>query len=392
MQQELFDMEVEIKVSNIDPPFSTVADTDKVDNDGKIGDAVSGDGGSSVDGANDLNRKRMLAVRVYTQQRSTKWQLRQGSRKLNDSLVVTFSQTIAYRVHDAAYVVPDLESIVKEPFNNISKRIKYVDFLKAQGNGTFNDLKRATLPVIQKDDPNPGDSPKDLDVLMIVISVLGGILVLFVAGLIFLRSKSQKISRFPHPQIDLPDVPDSGTLQTDPNGGVMSPESIADYPGGQQSVVTIDHDYQGQYNPGPPSSSGGTIGSATRHSRYSGADSILTPGNTVGTQSIYTDDASFEAHLRGANQPITKEDIFDVIAPPGKLGVVIDTPNSGAPVVYNIKENCPIADQLMEGDKVIYVDDEDVRNLTAVQVSRLISEKSANPERKFTIMRSSIDG
>merc|ERR1712008_408928 len=115
----------------------------------------------------------------------------------------------------------------------------------------------------------------------------------------------------------------------------------------------------------------------------------LTAGNlTTGTQSIYTnDDASFEAHLRGPSQPITRDDIFDVMAPPGKLGVVIDTPNSGAPVVYNIKENCPIADQLNVGDKVIFVDDEDVRSMTAVKVSRLISQKSANPARKFTIMR-----
>jgi hypothetical protein len=42
------------------------------------------------------------------------------------------------------------------------------------------------------------------------------------------------------------------------------------------------------------------------------------------------------------------------------------------------------------GDKLVAVDDEDVRTMTAVKVSKLISRKSANPSRKLTIVRTTM--
>merc|ERR1712008_224555 len=157
--------------------------------------------------------------------------------------------------------------------------------------------------------------------------------------------------------------------------------------GQAQSVGTIDHDYQPNYPnyPGTVSSAGGTIGSRTFLSRFSGGDSIRTPGNeTFGTQSVYTDgndDQSFQNFRSSTDQRHTRQDVFDVIAPPGKLGVVIDTPNSGAPVIHSIKDDCPIAEQLLVGDHIIAVDDESVVAHTAVKLSKMISHRSANQER-----------
>ena len=164
------------------------------------------------------------------------------------------------------------------------------------------------------------------------------------------------------------------------------------------SVATFDPDYVGIYSggaedPSVVSSAGGTLGDATQKSKFSTLGSVLVGMN--GDTSMYTEDEqAFEDHLRRNNQGQNgalgrhqKENYFDIYAPGGKLGVVIDTPNSGAPVVHNIKETCPIADQLRVGDKLIAVDDEDVRSMTAVKVSKLISQKSNNPTRKFTISR-----
>ena len=82
--------------------------------------------------------------------------------------------------------------------------------------------------------------------------------------------------------------------------------------------------------------------------------------------------------------------MIEVYAPPGKLGVVIDTPDEGAPVVHAIKDSSCIADQIKVGDKLIAVDDEDVRAMTAIKVSKMISRKSANPTRKLTIVRTTV--
>ena len=74
-------------------------------------------------------------------------------------------------------------------------------------------------------------------------------------------------------------------------------------------------------------------------------------------------------------------------APAGKLGVVIDTPNDGAPIVHAVKDSSPIADKIQVGDKLVAVDDQDVRTMTAIQVSKLISKKSVNASRKMTVIR-----
>jgi C-terminal processing protease CtpA/Prc len=96
-----------------------------------------------------------------------------------------------------------------------------------------------------------------------------------------------------------------------------------------------------------------------------------------------------ESQFRGSGIGTT-EQVLDIIAPAGKLGVVIDTPDDGAPVVHAVKDSSVIADQIQVGDKLIAVDDEDVRSMTAIKVSKLISKKSANPSRKLTIIRTSV--
>jgi C-terminal processing protease CtpA/Prc len=97
------------------------------------------------------------------------------------------------------------------------------------------------------------------------------------------------------------------------------------------------------------------------------------------------DNASYDAQY---NQPRgTKDEIIHIFAPPGKLGVVIDTPDDGAPVVHAVKDTSVIADRIIVGDKLVAVDDEDVRSMTAIKVSKMISRKGANPSRKLTIIR-----
>jgi C-terminal processing protease CtpA/Prc len=141
------------------------------------------------------------------------------------------------------------------------------------------------------------------------------------------------------------------------------------YYGGEQTVI---------------SATDGTMGGSTlQSSRFSSGGSIL--GSTVAGQSLF-DEQSFEAYRNQGRA--RKEEVIEIYAPAGKLGVVIDTPNTGAPILHRIKETCPIADKLQVGDRLIAVDDEDVRSMTAVKVSKLISQKSANPTRKFTIVRS----
>lgn len=79
---------------------------------------------------------------------------------------------------------------------------------------------------------------------------------------------------------------------------------------------------------------------------------------------------------------------FEVAAPAGKLGMVIDTPNGGAPVVHAIKNTSSLANTgIQVGDRLVAIDGIDTTCLTAMQVSKLISQKANNPSRVLEFVR-----
>lgn len=148
----------------------------------------------------------------------------------------------------------------------------------------------------------------------------------------------------------------------------------------------MDYDYSKAYGGGGDtsvvSSAGGTMGDNTRQTAGEAATSTAAARAALG--------ASFDSEGQYRDEESNmKEEVIEVDAPAGKLGVVIDTPDDGAPVVHAVKDSSVIADQICVGDKLIAVDDEDVRSMTAIKVSKLISKKSANPSRKLTIVRTS---
>ena len=118
----------------------------------------------------------------------------------------------------------------------------------------------------------------------------------------------------------------------------------------------------------------------------SGADCLEVDLPTTAPQgsgnTIFSDDPTFEEVYKEV-----REILMDVYAPAGKLGVIIDTPDDGAPMIHAIKEDSPIADKVRVGDKLVAIDDDDVRPMTAKKVSKLLSTKANNPSRKLTIIR-----
>lgn len=147
------------------------------------------------------------------------------------------------------------------------------------------------------------------------------------------------------------------------------------------SVETVDYDYSKAYGgEGTVSSAGGTMGDNTFPSvEETGATARVGLGATP-------DDVGYSA----GGGAVVKEELIEISAPAGKLGVVIDTPDDGAPVVHAVKDSSVIAEEIQVGDKLVAVDDEDVRTMSAVRVSKLISKKSSNPTRKLTVIRTTL--
>eukprot|EP00587_Corethron_hystrix_P012757 CAMPEP_0113322868 /NCGR_PEP_ID=MMETSP0010_2-20120614/15900_1 /TAXON_ID=216773 ORGANISM="Corethron hystrix, Strain 308" /NCGR_SAMPLE_ID=MMETSP0010_2 /ASSEMBLY_ACC=CAM_ASM_000155 /LENGTH=170 /DNA_ID=CAMNT_0000181527 /DNA_START=293 /DNA_END=805 /DNA_ORIENTATION=- /assembly_acc=CAM_ASM_000155 len=98
------------------------------------------------------------------------------------------------------------------------------------------------------------------------------------------------------------------------------------------------------------------------------------------------DDMSQASSIR---EELDKEEtVTEIFAPAGKLGLVIDTPaDTGSPVVYKVKNTSPLQGKIAKGDRLIAIDDDDVTNLTAKEVSKIISTKVNSPSRKFSVIK-----
>lgn len=93
-------------------------------------------------------------------------------------------------------------------------------------------------------------------------------------------------------------------------------------------------------------------------------------------------------HSLGSSSSSSITTIVHIIAPAGKLGVVVDTPPGGGPAyVCEVKPTSSLLGKIQISDKIVAVDDEDVQRKTAVEVSKLLGSKSANENRNITVLR-----
>lgn len=77
--------------------------------------------------------------------------------------------------------------------------------------------------------------------------------------------------------------------------------------------------------------------------------------------------------------------LYDVFAPPGPLGIVVDTSHDG-PVIHSMKPASSLAGLVSAGDIIVGLDDMDTRSMTAATLTRLMAKRSLQPERKLTLL------
>jgi C-terminal processing protease CtpA/Prc len=76
---------------------------------------------------------------------------------------------------------------------------------------------------------------------------------------------------------------------------------------------------------------------------------------------------------------------YDVFAPAGAIGIVVDTTKKGC-IVHSLKKTSPMQGLMNPGDLIIALDDFDVRKMNAASLTKLMAKKSQQPERKFTLV------
>lgn len=135
-----------------------------------------------------------------------------------------------------------------------------------------------------------------------------------------------------------------------------------------------------------------------RHNRYSKMKANVTDQDTSNDDQEYGivglpacssgeitfDDDSIVSKLSG-NPSALKAVCF---APPGKLGVAIDTINRN-PVVHRVSDGSPLTGILRRLDVIIAVDDVDTTSMSAAEVTSLMTKRMGT-SRKITYMRGEV--
>eukprot|EP00934_Nitzschia_sp_Nitz4_P008123 Nitzschia sp. Nitz4//scaffold235_size30605//21089//22425//NITZ4_007978-RA/size30605-augustus-gene-0.20-mRNA-1//-1//CDS//3329543462//8113//frame0 len=146
-----------------------------------------------------------------------------------------------------------------------------------------------------------------------------------------------------------------------------------------------EHTYEGDHTPPRRNSYNNTV------NKYGDMQAeIVVPHqeeiSTLG-EPTFVSDGVILAALENGRKHAALENIlegqYEVVAPAGKLGMVITTPEGGMPEVHSIDDTSPVADRVQVGDKLISVDGEDCTELTAVAASKLISQNSEKHARVF---------
>ena len=86
---------------------------------------------------------------------------------------------------------------------------------------------------------------------------------------------------------------------------------------------------------------------------------------------------------------INNLDLITVVAPKGKLGIMLDSPNpnGGLPVVYAVSESSVLRDKVCIGDLLLAVDEVDCEGLSAHDVASILSSRRHNAIRALVLAR-----
>ena len=318
------------------------------------------------------------------------------------------------------FTLEDVQKDVGKAFDSETEKRAYIFALQTTVDKTFSKINKVVVSVdgtiitnVEKSDDSEN---KKSNIWVIVGPSIGGGLLLLGGLFIFMRRrKSQdnlpyrkdfdtqdipaidpRISKSIDVEPDDPDISTLGDPMVGPGGNLFVSSSFDRDHSGSSSNVSADYDYNVAYGGAGDMPSVSTAGASksflgrgssflqNQKARTSSAVTLDSTGNDTAVReqiSVFSEDDSFEQQYGDEDEKIV------VVAPAGKLGVVIDTPFGGVPMVHAIKETSVLADKVRIGDKLMSVDNEDTTTLSAIRVSKLISSKANNPKRILVFSR-----
>jgi hypothetical protein len=288
----------------------------------------------------------------------------------------------------SAIIVHNLRRYIGGPFDSSNEQNALVEAMRASSCPEYANLKGVRVVLPSESSISGGTRGQDSTGSTMNSGVIGGAVVaiagaaMLVAIFIFVRIK-RKRDVFEEVIFDGTQSPEESGLHDNEMASEIGLQTDVDVstlgdpiPQGAfnntdlstAGSYSLDYDYKAYCNEGPlfaEEISGG------------GGESL---SNTL----VPADDDTFENQFDdqyGVDEP------FEVLAPAGVLGLILETNEDGVPTINNIKPSSVLADQVEIGDRLLSVDGIDVSIMLASDVSRLIAFKKEAPIRKFLFSR-----
>jgi len=296
---------------------------------------------------------------------------------------------------------------IEAAFDTDDERTMYMNQLVATNEPAFDHVETVELLVegvaAVERPPDTTDDGGDKKVIIIAAAAGGSALLVGLLGLVFWSNQQSKeddgSGGSPMPTVSGGNVAYSTEIAAD-NEEEVSTLGVSVFGGPllnrvddkDERTASIGNDYDWQIAYGEAhdlasEDESSTEGKKSLYSWLSRRSSTKSESANYGLgfrrTSILSKDDSFEVQF----DEVESDEQFEVAVPPGKLGMVIDTPNGSVPVVHAIRPDSVMADRVRIGDQLISVDDEDVTTWTSIQVCKLIASKS-DQDRLLVFFRS----
>ncbi len=317
------------------------------------------------------------------------------SRSSNFSYIsLTFDAVVEIR---SAVPNVDANRFIKGPFDSQSEKDTFIQYLASTPCPEFDNI--ATMEIIIPNEVNAtqdGDSSNDDEQFLGLFIAVGagcGAILLGASLIAFVRMKQRrKIVEADHASVT------PGNIKEHP---IASTPSYIDRSNGGTDISTLGDPIV----PGSFMKDNDIEASTVCSDKYDYKRAYLdlvsmTESNTVEPYqqvSTETDDLHSVNDIvsttgeRISDNLITETE-YSVSAPPGLLGLILESSIvDGRSIVNSVKPFSALADQVMVGDRLVLVDNEDVSILTASKVSQLIASKQKET-RILTFKRRLFDG
>lgn len=222
------------------------------------------------------------------------------------------------------------------------------------------------------------------DVARILIGTVAAVIILGVVILIVCKKLNAKR---PYPEVQesaqqntaMVNPPPASTKKQETRAPVASVENAASDLSGSES----------QENQSFHKSGSSTVAGESEMESFSVAagnvEETVAKSGAAGDTSASGDELSSHAMSSLRQTMISRT----IVAPPGKLGIVIDTTLEG-PIVFKINPQSPLEGSLFPGDIIVAIDDVDTRAMSASAITALMV-RTANLRRTLTVLSEDVN-